>query len=58
LVRRRHLGRARVDDHPDLDAVAEHGSESLGDLLGETLLDPLAGEIVGHADDEGAVLEA
>ena len=50
--------RARVDDDADLDGVAEDLLERLGDLAGEALLDPLAGEVVGHADDEGAVVEA
>ena len=32
--------------------------ERLRDLPREALLDPVAGEVVGHADDEGAVVEA
>ena len=52
------LGRARVDHDADLDGVAQDFGQSLGHLLRQPPFDPLAREVVGHADDEGAVVEA
>ena len=51
----RQGGGALVDDDAYVDGVAEDLTERLGDLAREPLLDPVAGELTGHADHKSAV---
>ncbi len=50
-------GDAGVDDETHLDRVAQNLPERLRDHAREALLDPVAGEVVGYADDESTVVQ-
>ncbi len=58
---RRHrdlgLGGPRIYRYPELHLAAEHGVQGVADHAAEAALDPVAGELVGHAQHEGGAVE-